>query len=88
MATKTASVHARVQPELKRKAEAVFEELGLSTSQAITLFLRQVEMQRGLPFELRVPNRETRAAMREVFENRDVLTRYESAEEMFDDLGI
>lgn len=86
MATKTASVHARVEPELKERAERVFRELGLSTSQAITLFLRQVEMRRGLPFELRVPNEETRAAMQEVFERRDQLDRFDSAEEMLDAL--
>lgn len=86
MATKTASVHARVEPELKERAEQVFRELGLSTSQAITLFLRQVEMHRGLPFELRVPNEETRQAMQEVSERRDQLDRFDSAEEMLDAL--
>ena len=46
---KTAVVTTRMDPDLKRDAEQVFRELGLTTTQAITLFYRQVELQRGLP---------------------------------------
>ncbi len=85
---KTASVHARIEPELKSSVEDVFRQLGLSTSEAINLFFRQVQMRRGLPFELRLPNEETRAAIAEVMENREALERYDSPEELFKDLGI
>ncbi len=61
--TKTETVRARIEPELKRDAEAVLSGLGLSTSEAITLFLRQVTLRQGLPFPVQLPNAETRKAI-------------------------
>ena len=66
MATKTATLNARIDPELKREAEAVFAELHLSATDAIRLFYRQVSLRRGLPFDLCVPNPETAAAIAEL----------------------
>lgn len=54
MATKTDYIRARVNPELKATTQAIFEGLGLSTSDAIILFLKQVEMKNGIPFDLTV----------------------------------
>jgi len=51
--SKTAMIRARVEPDLKRQAETVFAECGLSVSQAIKLFYRQVHLRRGLPFEIK-----------------------------------
>ena len=53
---KTEMIRARVEPELKSQAEAVFSELGLSVTEAITLFYTQVTLHRGLPFSVRIPN--------------------------------
>lgn len=53
---KSASIHARIEPELKEEAEAILKELGLNATQAITLFYQQIRLTRGLPFVLRVPN--------------------------------
>jgi addiction module RelB/DinJ family antitoxin len=50
-----ANVSAQIDPELKHQAEQIFEELGLTAAQAITLFYKQVEIQRGLPFPLQIP---------------------------------
>ena len=61
---KTEMIRARVEPGLKGEAEAVFKVLGLSPTQAITMFYKQVSLQNGLPFAVRIPNAETRAAMR------------------------
>ncbi len=52
-------IRARVEPELKWEAEGYFSALGLSTTEVITLFYKQVTMHRGLPFDVRVPNAET-----------------------------
>jgi DNA-damage-inducible protein J len=58
----------RIEPELKDGAEKVLKELGMTTTQAITTFLAQVKLQRGLPFKIvlpvsdNVPNVETLAA--------------------------
>jgi DNA-damage-inducible protein J len=63
---KSGYVTARVEPELKNSAQVILREVGLTTTEAITLFLRQVVLQRGLPFEARLPNRRTRQAMDEL----------------------
>jgi DNA-damage-inducible protein J len=57
--SKTASVRARIEPDLKAKAERVFRKLGLTSTQAITLFYRQVELRNGLPFDVVIPNETT-----------------------------
>jgi DNA-damage-inducible protein J len=69
---KSETIRARVEPDLKHDAEAVFQQLGLTASEAITLFYRQVTLRRGLPFEVRVPNETTREAMREALEDQDL----------------
>lgn len=63
--TKTQMVHARIDPKLKRSVERIFSDIGISTTEAIRLFLKQVVLHRGLPFPVAVPNEETLAAMRE-----------------------
>ena len=55
---KTASVLTRVEPELKEQAEAVLDELGVPMSTAIGMFLKQVVLQRGIPFEVKLTPRE------------------------------
>ena len=62
---KTEMIRARVEPELKSQAEEVFSELGLSPTEAITLFYTQVTLHRGLPFAVRIPNAETIEALRQ-----------------------
>jgi len=52
---KDAIVRARVEPRLKEEAESVFECLGISTTEAIRMFLTQVKMRRGLPFAVEIP---------------------------------
>ncbi len=57
-------IRARVDPSLKRDAESVFTQLGLTATDAITLFYTQVTLQSGLPFAVRIPNADTREALR------------------------
>lgn len=85
--SKTATIRARVEPKLKNKAEHVFSKLGLTTTQAITLFYKQVELRNGLPFEVTIPNVTTHRT----FENTDAdcsLVICENADDMFSKLGI
>jgi DNA-damage-inducible protein J len=84
---KTAMIHARVDPTLKEEVENVFGELGLSTTQAITLFYQQVRLCRGLPFEVRIPNEVTLRTM-EKTDAGEELVRCEDAQDMFTRLGI
>ncbi len=82
--TKTETVRARIEPELKRDAEAVLSGLGLSTSEASTLFLRQVTLRRGLPFPVQIPNQETLKAIAEA-RNRIDLETYATVDEWSDE---
>lgn len=77
--TKTEEVRARIDPATKRAAEGVFAELGMSPSEAVRLFYRQVELHRGFPFELRIPNEETVQAIHNLDERRE-LTSFDSLE--------
>ena len=78
---KTETIRARIEPELKSQAEALFSQLGLSATQAIRLFYKQATLQRGLPFAVRLPNAETREALRQAQEHED-LTEYASLEDL------
>ena len=62
---KTEMIRVRVEPKLKSQAEEIFSELGLSPTEAITLFYTQVTLHRGLPFAARIPNAETIEALRQ-----------------------
>ena len=68
MISKTVTVFVRIEPELKTKAEHIFTELGLTVTEAMTLFYKQVQFRNGLPFAVEIPNAETR----QTFEATDV----------------
>ena len=85
---KTGYITARVEPKLKASAGRVLTKIGVSTSDAITMFLRQVVLRRGIPFDVRVPNAETKRAIEEL-ENptrRAKLKKRSTTEEMFADI--
>ena len=84
---KTATIRARVDAKLKAQAERVLEKLGLNASDAIRLFYKQVALQKGLPFDVKLPNAATRRALRDVEQGRG-LTRYRDTDEMFEKLGL
>ena len=63
---KTAYINARVDRNLKAKAEKVLSRVGISTTDAITMLLHQIVLRRGLPFEARIPNKATITAMEEL----------------------
>jgi DNA-damage-inducible protein J len=78
---KTRMIHARIDPGLKAAAEKVFLEIGISTAEAIRMFLKQVELHRGLPFAVAIPNGETLDAMAEA-NKPAALNRYKSFREL------
>jgi DNA-damage-inducible protein J len=86
--SKTGYITARVEPKLKASAGRVLAKIGVSTSDAITMFLRQVVMRQGMPFDVAVPNAQTGRAIEEL-ENpvkRAKLKKHATTEEMFDDI--
>lgn len=84
--TKTAYINTRVAPELKKDAETVFSQLGLSMSDAVSLFLTQSVLNRGLPFPVRIPNDELAASLRASENGDDETKTYQDAKSMMDDL--
>lgn len=54
-ATRTANVYTRVDPDTKEQAEKILNQLGIPMSNAIGMFLKQVVIQRGMPFEMKLP---------------------------------
>ena len=60
---KTAMTHARLTPEVKKQAEDILKELGISISTAYEMYYRQIIAHGGIPFEIRLPNKKTLQAM-------------------------
>jgi DNA-damage-inducible protein J len=83
---KTGYINARVAPALKHDAERVLTTLGVSTTEAITMFLRQVVLNQGLPFPVRIPNAVTVAAIKSAHEKRATLTDYDSVDALMADV--
>jgi DNA-damage-inducible protein J len=63
---KEAYINVRVDKRLKARAEKVLSRVGITTTDAVTMLLHQVVLRQGLPFEARIPNKETRAAIAEL----------------------
>jgi len=80
--SKSAVVHARMEPQTKKKAERVLTQLGLSPTEAIRLFYHQISLHGGLPFEVRIPNEETRAVLKKSQKGEGVES-FDSLEKMF-----
>ena len=85
--SKTATVRARLEPELKGRAENVFHRLGLNPTQAITIFYRQVELRDGLPFDVAIPTPTTRRTFAATDAGRDLVV-CKDADDLFKKLGI
>ena len=85
--TKSATIRARIDPDLKDNAEHVFRRLGLTSTQAITLFYKQVELRNGLPFEVAIPNETTYSTFVDTDAERNLIV-CEDADDMFRKLGI
>ena len=56
---KSATITVRLDPQVKQNAETVLKTLGLTTSQAVTLFFTQVSLNQGIPFDVHIPNAAT-----------------------------
>lgn len=84
---KTSIISTRVDPDLKAKVENILTQLGLSTTQAITSFLRQVELQNGLPFQVKIPNETTSKAIDES-KQFEKLARLENPNDLYKDIDI
>jgi DNA-damage-inducible protein J len=81
----TAMVHVRVDEAIKTRAAATLAAMGLSVSDAVRMLLMRVAAEQALPFDVRVPNAETAAAIRELEAGHG--QRFESVETLLADAG-
>lgn len=77
-----ATVRARIGPEIKAEAERILSKLGISATQAINMLYQQIILNKGIPFEVKIPNETTIAAMEE---DRSSLKSFDSVDDLFDD---
>jgi DNA-damage-inducible protein J len=80
---KTAAVHSRIQPEIKKKAESILLRLGVSPTEAIRMFYTQITLRNGMPFEITIPNAETEKALEDSRKGRN-LENFENVDDLFE----
>jgi len=85
--SKKAILQAQIEADLKQHAEDIFQRLGITVSQAITAFYKQVEMSNDLPFNVNSPNKETIKTFKTT-DSGDDLVVCSNAKDMFKSLGI
>jgi len=81
-AMKTSAVHARIEPQTKEKAEEILRSLGLTPTEAIRIFYKQISLRGGLPFPIAIPNKLTASTLEKSRRGEDV-QEFESLEAMF-----
>ena len=79
---KTSAVHARIEPQTKKKAEEILRSLGLTPTEAIRIFYKQISLRGGLPFPIVIPNKLTASTLKKSHRGEDV-QEFESLEAMF-----
>ena len=82
---RTATVRARIEPDLKEDVEQLLHRLGLNATDAINLFYSQIRLRQGLPFQVEVPNEATRRTFEATDSGKD-LHEYKNLDEMFEAL--
>ena len=80
--SRTAMIRARSNPELKKEVERIFCQLGISATEAINIFYRQVKLYKGFPFEVRIPTQASLKAIEDV-DKKHNLTQSENLSDMF-----
>ena len=83
---KTAVIQARIDPKVKMKAQKVLDALQISMSEAISVYLNQVALQKAIPFEIRIPNRTTISSLQEAERGKN-LKSTPSVDSLFEELS-
>lgn len=81
---KVATINTRIEPKLKSQAEAILHKVGLTSAEAVRLFYMQVCLQKGLPFEVKIPNKETIKAIKAA--NKRKIHKAKSVDDLFKNL--
>ncbi len=80
---KTAVIHARIEPDIKSKAEEILHKVGISPTEAIRIFYRQITLRGGIPFAIKVPNKLTATTLNKSSRGEDII-EFESTDAMFE----
>ncbi len=84
---KNKSIIIKIESSFKERVESIFEELGITTSQAISIFLKQVELNRGLPFDIKLPNNTpNQLTQKTLSEPIEHLEKFTNIEDLFKEL--
>lgn len=83
---KSATIQARIDPSVKNKAQKILNKLNISMSEAITIFLTQVSLTKGIPFEIKIPNELTEETLRKS-ENGEELHEVSDVNQLFKELN-
>ena len=81
----TTTINARIDVDSKEQAQGILAKLGLSMSGAIDMFFKQVVLHNGIPFEVKLPNKDTVKAIDELESGKGM--KFDSTKEMFEDLN-
>ncbi len=79
-----AYIQARIDTKTKKQAKGILDKLGISMSEAIVVYMKQIVLQKGIPFELKLPNRATLQAMEQLESGKGVT--FDSVDELLEDL--
>ena len=85
--TKTSVIPTRIDSNLKADAESILKKTGLTSSEAVRLFYRQVELNQGIPFDVKIPNKLTVETLAKSDRGEDVQAA-KDADDLFDQLDI
>lgn len=83
--SKVATINTRIEPKLKKDAEHILHQVGLSTAEAVRLFFTHICLSKGLPFEVKLPNKETIAALEELEAGQG--SKYHSMDDVWSEIG-
>ena len=85
--SKSATIRTRIEPGLKSEVEEILSQLGLTASETVHLLYRQIKLQRGLPFEVRIPNALTARTLNSSKSGKGV-KRFSTKKDLYADLGL
>jgi len=77
----------RVEKDFYDEARDILKNFGLTFGDAVNLFLAKITIEKGIPFDLKLPNEELKNRIKNI-ENKKNITKYKNSDELFDDLGI
>ena len=82
---KTTTIQTRVDPKTKENAQMILKKLNISISEAISMYLSQITLHNGIPFELKIPNEVTAKTLKDT-ENGTNLHKVDSVDQLFQEL--